>query len=67
MPPKLRVLIKEIKAAGFELQKGKGSHRKYVHPKGPKIWISGKGNADAHHYQIKEIRDMIAMMKDENK
>ncbi len=67
MPPKLRVLIKALKAAGFEYHAGKGSHRKYAHPNGTKIWISGKNNADAHHYQVRQVRNVIVMVKNEEK
>ena len=67
IPPKLRVLIKELKAAGFELRKTKGSHRRFVHPGGIKVTVSGKSNADAHRYQILEVRNVIAKVKDEEK
>ena len=67
MPPKLRVLIKELRAAGFELLRTKGSHQKYKHPKGPNVWLSGKKSADAHYYQVQEVRSVIAKVKDEEK
>ena len=67
MPPKLRVLIKELRAAGFELRRTKGSHRLYGHPKGLKVWLSGKNSADAHYYQLKKVREIITSAKDEKK
>ena len=33
MPRKLRELIKDLEAAGFINRGGKGSHKKYIHPK----------------------------------
>ena len=33
MPPRVRDLIAELEAAGFENRGGKGSHRNYVHPR----------------------------------
>ncbi len=33
MPPKVRDLIRELKAAGFANRGSKGSHRNFVHPK----------------------------------
>ena len=67
MPPKIRILIKELRAAGFDLLRTKGSHEKYVHPQGPYVWLSGKGSSDAQHYQVKEVRDVIAEVRNEKK
>ena len=33
MPRKLRELIKDLEGAGFINRSGKGSHKKYIHPK----------------------------------
>ncbi|MCY4499143.1 MAG: type II toxin-antitoxin system HicA family toxin, partial [Rhodospirillaceae bacterium] len=41
MPPKIRELMRELSAAGFEKRGGKGSHRNFRHPKGVIITISG--------------------------
>jgi predicted RNA binding protein YcfA (HicA-like mRNA interferase family) len=42
MPPKIRELIRELETAGFENRGGKDSHRKYRHPGGINVTISGK-------------------------
>jgi predicted RNA binding protein YcfA (HicA-like mRNA interferase family) len=59
MPRKLRLLITELEQAGFVERGGKGSHRNYTHPKGPRLTLSGKSGADAHHYQEKLVRKAI--------
>jgi predicted RNA binding protein YcfA (HicA-like mRNA interferase family) len=39
---------------------GKGSHRKFRHPKySGAVILSGKDGDDAHHYQEKQIRNAI--------
>jgi predicted RNA binding protein YcfA (HicA-like mRNA interferase family) len=40
-----------------------GSHRNFIHPKGPRVTISGKNGADAHHYQEKQVRQRIEESK----
>jgi predicted RNA binding protein YcfA (HicA-like mRNA interferase family) len=67
MPPKIRTLIRELKAAGFKYHAAKGSHRKFVHPRGAKIWMSGKNSTDAHHYQVRQVQYAIAVVKNEEK
>ena len=53
MPPKIRVLIAELKLAGFADRGGKGSHRNFVHPRvAEPITISGSSGDDARHYQF---------------
>jgi predicted RNA binding protein YcfA (HicA-like mRNA interferase family) len=54
MPQKIRDLLKALKDAGFgEIAgAGKGSHRKFVHPKYPgAVTVSGKAGDDAKRYQ----------------
>ena len=61
MPRKIRQLITDLTQAGFvTVPGGKGSHRKFRHPRllGSVI-LSGKDGADAHHYQEKQIRNAI--------
>jgi predicted RNA binding protein YcfA (HicA-like mRNA interferase family) len=61
MPRKIRQLITDLEQAGFALvQGGKGSHRKFQHPrlKGS-VLLSGKDGQDAQHYQEKQIRNAI--------
>jgi predicted RNA binding protein YcfA (HicA-like mRNA interferase family) len=61
MPPKIRELIADLEAAGFENRGSKGSHRKYVHPKAKKsVILSGNLGSDAKKYQIKEVETAIA-------
>ena len=59
MPPKVKQLIKKLEKAGFVGQSGKGSHRKFKHPKGQVVIISGKTGSDAKPYQIKETDNKI--------
>ena len=66
MPQKIRELIKNIKKAGFAeiADAGKGSHRKFVHPKYPgAVTISGKSGEDAKKYQEKEVKQAIEMVE----
>jgi predicted RNA binding protein YcfA (HicA-like mRNA interferase family) len=65
MPPKIRVLIRKLKSAGFRIRSGKDSHRKFVHDDGRSVSVSGKDNADAHHYQVREIMRATAKADDE--
>jgi predicted RNA binding protein YcfA (HicA-like mRNA interferase family) len=59
MPRKVRQLIADLERAGFVDRGGKGSHRNYVHPRGPRVTVSGKPGDDAYHYQEKQIRQRI--------
>ena len=61
MPRKIRQLIAELKQAGFAtVPGGKGSHRKFHHPRfAGAVILSGKDGDDAHHYQEKQIRNAI--------
>ncbi|HEV2436541.1 MAG TPA: type II toxin-antitoxin system HicA family toxin [Verrucomicrobiae bacterium] len=61
MPRKIRQLIAELETAGFtRVPGGKGSHRKYRHPKyAGSVVLSGQDGDDAHHYQEKQVRNAI--------
>ena len=59
MPPIVRELIRNLKAAGFEDRGGKGSHRNFRHPKGVRITISGSLGSDARPYQEKAVRAAV--------
>ncbi len=61
MPRKIRQLVSDLERAGFILSPGgKGSHRKFRHPKyAGAVVLSGKDGDDAHHYQEKQIRHAI--------
>jgi len=62
MPPKIQILEKQLMKAGFIYSAGKGSHRKYFHPIGGIVVISGKGSSDARPYQINMVRELIALV-----
>ena len=61
MPRKIRELIADLENAGWVVAKGgKGSHRKFAHPRSPrKIIVSGASGADAHHYQEKLVKSAL--------
>jgi len=61
MPRKIRQLVADLEKSGFVLSPGgKGSHRKFRHPRFPgAVILSGKDGADAHHYQEKQVRNAI--------
>ena len=61
MPRKIRQLIADLEGAGFrQVSGGKGSHRKFRHPRlfGAVI-LSARDGDDAHHYQEKQVRSAI--------
>ena len=64
MPPKVRELIEELKAAGFADRGGKGSHRNFVHPNGVRITISGGLGTDAKPYQEKAVKIAIEQVSE---
>ena len=61
MPRKIRNLIADLEKAGWWLADGgKGSHRKFAHPRSQrKVILSGTSGADAHHYQEKLVKIAI--------
>jgi predicted RNA binding protein YcfA (HicA-like mRNA interferase family) len=61
MPRKIRQLLADLKHAGFvQIDGGKGSHRKFRHPRFPgSVIVSGNEGDDAHSYQEKQIRNAI--------
>jgi predicted RNA binding protein YcfA (HicA-like mRNA interferase family) len=62
MPRKIRQLVNELQQAGFILvPDGKGSHRKFRHPKlTGSVNLSGGDGDDAKPYQEKQVRNAIA-------
>jgi len=61
VPRKIRQLVSDLEQAGFvRVAGGKGSHRKFRHPKftGALI-LSGHDGDDAKHYQEKQVRNGI--------
>jgi len=63
MPPKIRILERNLRKAGFVCLPGKGSHRKYVHSEGVRVTISGKTGSDARPYQVHEVQKALALVK----
>jgi predicted RNA binding protein YcfA (HicA-like mRNA interferase family) len=61
MPRKIRQLIADLETAGFvSISGGKGSHRKFRHPRFPgSVILSGQDGEDAYHYQEKQVRNAI--------
>ena len=61
VPRKIRQLVADLERAGFVLAPGgKGSHRKFRHPKFPgSVILSGQSGDDAKHYQEKQVRNAI--------
>jgi predicted RNA binding protein YcfA (HicA-like mRNA interferase family) len=61
MPRKIRHLISDLEKAGFTLAAGgKGSHRKFRHPRfSGAVILSGREGDDAHHYQEKQVRNAV--------
>jgi predicted RNA binding protein YcfA (HicA-like mRNA interferase family) len=61
MSRKIRQLVSDLEQAGFAVASGgKGSHRKFRHPKyAGAVILSGKDGDDAHHYQEKQVRNAI--------
>ena len=65
MPRKIRDLVKDLRALGFELvEGGKGSHRKLVHPEYQgAVTLSGGDGDDAKPYQERQVRKAIEEVK----
>ena len=61
MPRKVRDLVRDLLAAGFdEIPGGKGSHRKFTHARSAgAVTLSGGSGDDAKPYQEKQIRQAI--------
>lgn len=60
MARKVRELIRDLERAGFADRGGKGPHRNFEHPTGPRVTLSGQTGDDAKPYQEKEVRQAIA-------
>jgi predicted RNA binding protein YcfA (HicA-like mRNA interferase family) len=67
VPKKIRELEQELKRAGFVWEPGKGSHRKWRHPAGIWVLMSGNAGADAHRYQEKAVKEKIAEADNETR
>jgi predicted RNA binding protein YcfA (HicA-like mRNA interferase family) len=62
MPRKIRELVAELERAGWtQTGGGKGSHRKFAHPRSlRRVILSGQSGADAHHYQEKLVKQAVS-------
>ena len=60
MPRKIRELERTLARAGFQQTKAKGSHRKWRHPSGVVLIMSGRGGDDAKPYQEDAVDQAIA-------
>ena len=63
MPPKIRELLRDLNAAGFENRGGKGSHRNLIHPSGIRITISRAPGSDAKPYQEKAVKAALEQVR----
>jgi predicted RNA binding protein YcfA (HicA-like mRNA interferase family) len=61
MPRKIRQLVADLERAGWEIVRGgKGSHRKFSHPRSSHhVILSGQPGVDALHYQEKQVKQAI--------
>lgn len=67
MPRKVRDLIRDLLEAGFyEIPGGgKGSHRKFTHPRyAGAVTVSGRAGDDVHHYQEKQVKRAIEHLQE---
>ncbi len=64
MPRKIRELIKDLRRAGFILDRQKGSHRQFKHSSlAGVITVSGGEGDDAKTYQERQVAKAIADTK----
>jgi len=66
MPRKIRELIRDLESAGFVLRGGKGSHRRFKHPAGVGITISGNPGDDAKPYQERDVENALTEVQSES-
>jgi predicted RNA binding protein YcfA (HicA-like mRNA interferase family) len=59
VPPTLRELEAALRSAGFVRQASKGSHRKWIHPSGRFVIVSGGAGDDAKKYQEQQVQEAI--------
>jgi predicted RNA binding protein YcfA (HicA-like mRNA interferase family) len=60
VPPRIRELEARLRQAGFTRQAAKGSHRKWIHPTGRFVVLSGSEGDDAKRYQEAQVDEAIA-------
>ncbi len=64
MSRNVRQLIADLEGAGFVNRGGKGSHRNFTHPKGVRVTVSGGSGDDARHYQERDVKRALAIVKE---
>ena len=64
MPRKIRQLIADLEKVGYVNRGGKGSHRNFTHPKGPRVTLSGNLSDEARHYQERDVRRALDAVKE---
>jgi len=67
VPPKVRELEAKLRRAGFRRQAAKGSHRKWVHPTGKLVIMSGGEGDDAKKYQESQVEEAINAVRSPTK
>jgi predicted RNA binding protein YcfA (HicA-like mRNA interferase family) len=60
VPPKIRELETRLHKAGFVKQAARGSHRKWIHPSGRLVILSGNEGDDAKRYQERQVDEAIS-------
>jgi predicted RNA binding protein YcfA (HicA-like mRNA interferase family) len=63
VPPKVRELESRLRKAGFVRQAARGSHRKWIHPQGKLVVVSGGEGEDAKKYQQAQVEEAIAAVR----
>ena len=65
VPRKIRELVSDLERSGFSrIHGGKGSHRKFTHPKFRGfVLVSGHDGDDAQHYQEKQVRNAVRQVQ----
>jgi predicted RNA binding protein YcfA (HicA-like mRNA interferase family) len=67
MPRKIRDLLKELRKAGFVIDRQKGSHRQFKHPAFTGvITLSGAEGDDAKPYQERQVAEVVAKSNPRN-
>jgi len=61
MPRKLRELRRQLRKAGFVIDRTKGSHQTWIVPDFPyiKLTLSGADGNDARDYQERDVEEAI--------
>jgi predicted RNA binding protein YcfA (HicA-like mRNA interferase family) len=67
MPPKVRELETRLRRAGFVREAARGSHRKWTHPTGRFVVMSGQEGDDAKRYQTEQVDQAIAFVEGRTK